>query len=329
MSTEFVQLSLAPMVIGVLAATACAVLGNFLVLRRQSLIGDAVSHVVLPGIVGAFLVTGTVAAWPMLIGATVAAILAAVLIEVVRLVGRIEPGAAMGVVFTTLFALGVLLLEQSDASAVHLDVEHALYGNLESLIWLDATGWGSLFDPAALAELPPQVLRLFVVCLLVALFVTALWKELVISTFDPVFADSIGIRTGVVGFGLVVMVAIAAVMAFDAVGSIIVIAMFVCPPAAARLMTDRLLPQIGWSIAFAFVSAVLGYVLAGYGPLWLGAEDSVSAAGMIATVSGLILGLACVFGPRRQGSKHSAHSRSTLLEIAVEQDAVSATRSAR
>jgi manganese/zinc/iron transport system permease protein len=104
------------------------------------------------------------------------------------------------------------------------------------------------------------------------------------------------------------MVAIAAVMAFDAVGSIIVIAMFVCPPAAARLMTDRLVAQIGWSIAFAVLSAVLGYVLAGYGPLWLGARNSVSAAGMIATVSGVILGLCCLFGPRRQGSKLSAQS---------------------
>jgi manganese/zinc/iron transport system permease protein len=328
MSSEFVQLSLIPILIGVLASIACAVLGNFLVLRRQSLIGDAVSHVVLPGIVGAFLVTGTVAAWPMLIGATVAAIIAAVLIEVVRRVGRIEPGAAMGVVFTTLFALGVLLLEQSDASSVHLDVEHALYGNLESLIWLDATGWNSLVNPADLAGLPPQVLRLFIVCLLVAVFVAALWKELVVSTFDPVFADSIGIKTGAVSFGLVLMVAIAAVMAFDAVGSIIVIAMFVCPPAAARLMTDRLLPQIGWSIAFAFLSAVLGYVLAGYGPLWLGAKNSVSAAGMIATVSGIILGLACLLGPRRQGSKLSAQSRPTH-DRGLDQDTSSAARSSR
>jgi manganese/zinc/iron transport system permease protein len=163
------------------------------------------------------------------------------------------------------------------------------------------------------------VLRLAIVCLAVGAFVLALWKELVVSTFDPVFADSIGIRTGVVGFGLVGMVAVAAVMAFDAVGSIIVIAMFVCPPAAARLMTDRLVPQIGWSIAFAVLSAVLGYVIAGYGPLWLGARNSVSAAGMIATVSGLVLGLACVFGPRRHGSKLSAQNRSAL-DATVEHD---------
>jgi manganese/zinc/iron transport system permease protein len=96
------------------------------------------------------------------------------------------------------------------------------------------------------------------------------------------------------------------VAAFDAVGSIIVIAMFICPPAAARLMTNRLAPQMAWSVGFATFAAVTGYVLAGYGPLWLGAASSVSAAGMIATVSGLVLGAACLFGPQRYGSKVAA-----------------------
>ena len=91
------------------------------------------------------------------------------------------------------------------------------------------------------------------------------------------------------------------------VGSIIVIAMFICPPAAARLMTDRIGPQIAWSVVFAVMSAVIGYVIAGYGPLWLGARSSVSAAGMIATVSGLILFICCLVGPRRRGVKLAAN----------------------
>jgi manganese/zinc/iron transport system permease protein len=221
----------------------------------------------------------------------------------VRRIGNVEPGAAMGVVFTAMFAAGVLVLERTDTSNVHLDVEHALYGNLESLIWLAGEGWGSLLDPQALAELPVQLPRLALVLLAVAAFIALFWKELVIGTFDPEFAASVGARPTAVSFALVIMVAVAAVAAFDAVGSIIVIAMFICPPAAARLMTDRLRPQIGWSVAFAVASAVLGYVLAGYGPLWLGARSSVSAAGMIATVSGVILMLACLFGPRRLGIK--------------------------
>ena len=298
---EFVPLSLTPLLIGIFAAIACALPGNFLVLRRQALIGDAISHVVLPGIVVAFLLTGAVTAWPMMLGAAGAALVSVVLIEAIRRLGQIETGAAMGVVFTAMFAGGVLLLERSDTSSVHLDVEHALMGNLESLIWLEATGWHSLLDGEALAGLPPELSRLAVVLLLVVLFTWIFWRPLKISTFDEGFAQVLGMRTGLLGIALVMIAAIAAVAAFDAVGSIIVIAMFICPPAAARLMTDSLGRQVAWSVVFATLSATLGYVFAGYGPLWLGASDSVSAAGMIATVSGAILALAALFGPRRRG----------------------------
>ncbi|MCV6586217.1 MAG: metal ABC transporter permease, partial [Marinibacterium sp.] len=296
---EFVPLSLTPLLIGICAALACALPGNFLVLRRQALIGDAISHVVLPGIVVAFLVTGVVATWPMMLGAAGAALVSVVLIEAVRRLGRVEPGAAMGVIFTAMFAAGVLLLEQSDTSSVHLDVEHALYGNLESLIWLDATGWASLVDPEALAGLPPELLRMALTLVVVILGLGLFWRPLVLSTFDEGFARTMGIRVNALGMALVIVAAIAAVAAFDAVGSIIVIAMFICPPAAARMMTNRLEGQVAWSVFFAAISAILGYVLAGYGPLWLGAADAVSAAGMIATVSGLILALAAKFGPCR------------------------------
>ncbi len=297
---EFVTLSLTPLVIGCLAAIACALPGNFLVLRRQALIGDAISHVVLPGIVVAFLITGTIATGPMMVGSAAAAMLAVAMIEGIRRFGRIEPGAAMGVTFTTLFAAGVLLLEQSDTSGVHLDVEHALYGNLESLIWLHASGWGSLLDPSALAELPPAFFRILAVTLAIAAFLAVFWRPLAISTFDEGFAASLGLPVRAIGLGLVVVSAAAAVAAFDAVGSIIVIAMFICPPATARLLTNRLGAQVAWSVVFALLSAVLGFVLAGYGPLWLGADDAVSAAGMIATVSGILLGLVAVSRQRRR-----------------------------
>ncbi|MES0825805.1 metal ABC transporter permease [Ruegeria sp. SCP11] len=296
---EFVPLSLTPLLIGTFAAIACALPGNFLVLRKQALIGDAISHVVLPGIVVAFLVTGAISTWPMMLGAAGASIVAVVMIEAIRRLGQIEPGAAMGVVFTTMFAGGVLLLEQTDTSTVHLDVEHALYGNLESLIWLDAVGWSSLMDLTALAGLPPELPRIALTLVGVILFIWLFWRPLKISTFDEGFARTIGIRTGALGLALVIVAAISAVAAFDAVGSIIVIAMFICPPAAARMMTNRLETQITWSVVFAVLSATSGYVLAGYGPLWLGGSDAVSAAGMIATMSGLILAGAALWGPCR------------------------------
>ena len=303
MGAEFVTLSLTPILIGICVAVACALPGNFLLLRGQALIGDAISHVVLPGIVVAFLLTGLVATGPMLLGAAAAAIVAVIAIEAIRRLGRIEAGAAMGVVFTAMFAGGVLLLEQSDTSNVHLDVEHALFGNLESLIWLDADGWASLLDPVALAGLPVELPRMALALVGVGLFVWLFWRPLALMSFDEGFAQGVGLHTGALGLALVIVSAVAAVAAFDAVGSIIVIAMFICPPAAARMMTNRLDHQVAWSIGFAVLAAVLGYVLAGYGPLWVGATASVSAAGMVATVSGVILGLAAVAGPHRMRNR--------------------------
>ena len=299
MGADFVQFSLTPILIGVLSAIACALPGNFLILRKQALIGDAISHVVLPGVVVAFLITGVVAAVPMLLGAAGAAIIAVILIEAIKRLGRIEAGAAMGVVFTTMFAAGVLILEQTDTSNVHIDVDHALMGNLESLIWFRAEGWHSLLDPSALATLPVELPRIAIVCAIVISLTENFWRWLKIATFDEGFAEALGIPASALGFGLVVTAAVAAVAAFDAVGSIIVIAMFICPPAAARLMTNSLKHQIWWSVAVATLSAILGYVFAGYGPLWFGATNAVSAAGMIAAVSGIILGLACLYGPHR------------------------------
>ncbi len=306
--SDFLVLSFAPMLVASLASLAAALVGNFLVLRRQSMLGDAISHVVLPGIVAGFLIAGTVSPLPMLAGATAAAVLSAVLIGLVQRLGGLEPGAAMGVVFTTMFAAGVLMLELSSARSVHLDVEHALLGNLESLIWLSGTDLSALLDPVALADLPPQLPRLVVVLAVVFAFVVLFWKELVVGSFDPVFAETVGARPALVDAALGLLAAVTAVFAFEAVGSILVIAMFVCPPAAARLMTDRLVPQIAWSALFALVSANLGYVLGGYGPMWIGVDASVSAAGMIAVVSGVILGLAALFGPRRKGTRRVGFS---------------------
>ncbi|MBX2854926.1 MAG: metal ABC transporter permease [Rhodobacteraceae bacterium] len=295
---DFVQLSLTPMLIGVLAAIACALPGNFLLLRRQALIGDAISHVVLPGVVVAFLLTGAVESLPMMLGAAAAALVAVGLIEAVKRLGRIDAGSAMGVVFTSMFAAGVLLLEQSDTSAVHLDVEHALMGNLESLIWFAADDWSSLLDPEALAALPPELPRIAIVAALIAALTLIFWRPLALATFDDGFARAMGVPTTLLSIGLTSTAAVAAVAAFDAVGSIIVIAMFICPPATARLTTDRLSAQVAWSVVYAALSAILGYILAGYGPLWLGGAHAVSAAGMIAAVSGVMLAIACLFSQK-------------------------------
>jgi manganese/zinc/iron transport system permease protein len=298
-TASFLQIDLPAMLAALLATLACALLGNFLVLRRQSLMGDAVSHAVLPGLVGSFLLLGTRAGWAMFAGALAAALLAAVLIELVRRLGRLESGAAMGVVFSIFFAAGVVMMEQAAAHSVDLDAECVLYGQLEDILWLAPTGWASLLEPAVWAEMPREVVTLAVVGTVTGLAVLAFYKELKLASFDPELATSLGFPAGVVNIGLMVLVGAVAVASFEAVGSILVIAMLICPAAAARLLTDRLGRQIALSLAFAFVAAVGGYLLAAFGPQLLGGEHSLAASGMIAVVCGLELTAAAVLSPRR------------------------------
>jgi len=297
--SEFVPLTLPPLVIATLAALACAGPGNFLLLRRQSLLGDAMAHVVLPGIVAAFLLTGSAAPGVMLAGALAAAALSSLLIEAIRRAARADAGAAMGATFTAMFASGVLLLEISGTSAMHLDVEHALYGSLEGLIWIDATGWASLTDPQALATLPPELPLLALVAAAILAALALFWRPLTIATFDEGFAATMGIPTRALSAGLTGLTALAAVAAFSAVGSILTIAMLVCPAATARLLTDSLPRQMLLSLAIAATTAILGTLAAGYLPLAMGLPFAVSAAGSIATLAGLFLALAAWIGPRR------------------------------
>lgn len=299
MSGFDVGLIFIPMLTGLIAALACALLGNFLVLRRESLIGDAISHVVLPGIVIAFVLTGSRATLPMLLGAAGAAIIAAVLINFVQQYGRVERGAAMGVVFTSLFALGVLLLENTSAGETHFDVEHALYGSLETIVWFEGIGWGSFLDSHALATIPHELTRLIIVLLCSSIFIFVMWRPLLIASFDSEFARSQGIRAGAIGLLLTIFVAIVSVAAFDAVGAIITIAMLICPAAAARLCTNRLGVQLALSLIFAAFCALCGFWFAGAAPQWAGLNASVSASGMIAIFAGLIVLAAVIGGPKR------------------------------
>ena len=245
-----------------------------------------------------FLVAGTRATWPIFVGATLAAVAAAVLVELVRRLGRLESGAAMGVVFSVFFAAGVLLIEQAAAHTIDLDAECVLYGQLEDILWLAPTGWASLLEPAVWADLPREVVTLLVVTVSCAVAVGVFYKELKITSFDPDLATTLGIPATLFNLGLMLLVGMVAVAAFEAVGSILVIAMFICPAAAARMLTDRLGAQIVLSLLIAAACAVVGYVAAAFGPFWLGGDHSLAASGMIAVVTGVALALAILLAPR-------------------------------
>ncbi len=282
---------------GTLAAVCCALLGNFLLLRKQSLLGDAISHTVLPGIVIGFLIFGTRSAGPMLLGAISAALVAAALIELVKRYGKLEPGAAMGVVFSVMFALGVLLIERAAARSVDLDAECVLYGQLEDVLWFGPESLEDLLVWSSWAGFPREATTLLIITLVVAALIVLFFKELRITAFDPELASSLGIPAGAVHFVTTALVAVAAVASFEAVGSILVVSMLVCPPAAARMFTDRLSAQVWLSAVFAVIAGVGGYVLGAFGPVWIGMAGSVSAAGMMSVLAGALMGAAIFLAP--------------------------------
>jgi len=284
---DFLRLDLPALLAAILACGICGLLGSFLVLRRDSLLGDALSHAVLPGIIAGFALTGARAGLPMLLGALAAALLAVVAISLVRRVARLESGAATGAVFTSFFALGLMLIEATGARSVDLDLDCVLFGQLEGLVWLEAQGFASLLDPAALAAVPRQLFLLAAVAVVLVALVALLWRPLHLLCFDPDYAAAIGLPARGLELALNLMVAAAAVAAFEAVGSILVVAMLVCPAAAIRLLTDSYRAQVLGGAVFGALLGALGYALAGPLPMALGHDAALNAAGVIGSLGGL------------------------------------------
>jgi manganese/zinc/iron transport system permease protein len=274
--------------VGILCAVASALLGNFLVLRRMSMLGDAITRAVLPGLAVAFFVSHSRASFPMFIGAVIVGILTAFFTEWIRRVGRVDEGASMGVVFTTLFALGLVMIVQA-ADKVDLDAGCVLYGAIEMTPIDTVNVWGR--------AVPRAFLALGAVTIINGLFVVLFYKELKVSSFDPQLATATGFNASLMHYLLMVLVAVTAVASFESVGSILVVAMFIVPPAAAYMLTDRLHVMIGLSLIVAIGSAVLGHVSAMVVPGWFG-FPSTTTAGMMAVASGVLLTFATLLGPR-------------------------------
>lgn len=274
--------------VGVLCAVASALLGNFLVLRKLSLLGDAMTHAILPGLAAAFFLTDSRSSVPMFLGAAVVGALTALFTEWIRGVGRVDEGASMGVVFTSLFALGLVLIVQA-ADRVDLDPGCVLYGAIE-LTPLDTVRLGS-------AHVPRAFLTLLGVAAANTAFVALFFKELKISSFDPALATTEGFHARLIHYLLMILVAVTAVASFEAVGNILVVAMLIVPPAAAYLLTDRLSRMVGLSVLLAAASAVFGHVGAIAVPAAFGYR-STTTGGMMAVAAGLILLAAALFAPR-------------------------------
>ena len=274
--------------VGAFAAVACTLLGNFLVLRKMSMLGDAITHAVLPGIAIAFFFTQSRSSVPMFLGAVVVGLLTALFTEWIRDTGGVDEGASMGVVFTSLFALGLVMLVQT-ADTVDLDPSCVLYGSIE-MTFLDTVKVGRWDIPRAALVLGP-------VTVINALFVVLFFKELRLTSFDPALATTMGFSSKWMHYGLMVLVSVTAVACFESVGSILVVAMFVVPAAAAYMLTDRLSLMIAIGVVLAAGSAALGHLMAMKVPTWFD-YGSTTTSGMIAVAAGLIFVAAASFGPR-------------------------------
>jgi manganese/zinc/iron transport system permease protein len=264
-------------------AAACALPGVFLVLRRLALISDAISHAILLGIVVAFFAVEDLTS-PLLIGgAALTGLLTVVLVELLERTRLVREDAAIGLVFPVLFSIGVILIARF-ADEVHLDVDAVLLGELAFAPFdrIVLGGWD--LGPKGLWVMG-GILALNVV--LIALF----YKELKLVSFDTGLAVALGFSPALVHYGLMSIVSVTAVGAFDAVGSILVVALMIAPPATAYLLTDRLGLMLFLSAATGVASAIAGYWVAH----WLDA----SIAGSMAGAAGALFGVAWLFAPGR------------------------------
>ena len=285
------------LLVGSLVAASCALVGSFLVLRRLALVGDAISHAVLPGIVIAFLLTGSRASLPMVVGAAALGVLTVFLVEMLCRTRRLSEDASIGVVFPALFSVGVVLVSRY-AGQVDLDLECVLYGDI-AYVPLDVLYWGG-------RSIGPKALWVTgSVLVMNLLLVVGLYKELKLTTFDPELAASLGYSPVLVHYVLMTAVSVTVVGAFESVGAILVVALLVVPPATAYLLTHRLRVMLVLAVAVGVASTVLGYELA----RWLDA----SIAGGMGAAAGALFVLALLLAPR-QGlvARAVAHRRLAL-----------------
>lgn len=271
--------------VSVAVGVTCALAGTMLVIRRQSLMGDAISHAVLPGLAMAFLLSGSLGTGAMLLGALAAGLLTTFLTETLSRRGGVSADSALGVVYTSLFAIGVILVKRF-LHGVHFDVKCVYEGSLLNAVLethdFNFLGYGLQVPQALVATLGVLISLLF--CKLL------LWKELRLCAFDPALATTMGFSATAMHYLVMALVAVTAAVSFEAVGAILVVAMMIAPAATAQLLTDRLAPMTLIAASLAALYGVIGFQLS---VAW-----DVSSSGMMACLAGVGYLVAAIASPR-------------------------------
>ena len=269
--------------IAVVVAAACALPGVFLVLRRMAMMSDAISHTVLLGIVLAFFVVEEFGHPLLMVGAAAIGLLTVTLVEIIAKTKLVKEDASIGIVFPALFSIAVILVSVF-ARNVHLDEHVVFQGDLAFAPFDRMIVFGIDLGP-----------RTFVIMsgilLLNLLYIVLFYKELKLATFDAGLAAALGFSPAIIHYSLMALVSITAVGAFDAVGSILVIALMIVPPVTAYLLTDRLAHMLLYSVLIGVLGAVTGY--------WLARMLDGNIGGAMVTMLGVLFGIAFLLAPRR------------------------------
>lgn len=274
--------------VAVTTAIACALPGVFVVLRRNSMLVDAISHAVLPGIVVGYFFTHDLRSPVLIVGAALAGLVVVLGSEYLSATGLLAGDAPQGLVFPALFSLGVIMVTLNFAN-VHLDTHTVLVGDLNLAAFHQLEIGGAIIGPAYLYVM-------LAVLLVNALFLALTYRQLRITTFDPEFARSLGLRAGLLNTVFMFLVSVTVTAAFNGAGAILVIALVVAPAATAYLLTDRLPVMIVLTVLIAAAGALTGF--------WLAyAVDAATSAGM-SVFYGLIFTVAFASTRLRAHTRH-------------------------
>lgn len=257
--------------IAVLVSVGCALPGCFLVLRRMSMMADAITHTILLGIVLAFFVTEDLSSPLLICGATAMGVVTVWLSELLKKTHLVAEDASIGLVFPLLFSVAIILIAKY-AGSVHLDTDAVLLGEL-AFAPFDRLVVAGVDIGARARYLSGGILLMNLLC------IGSFYKELKLATFDPLFASTIGFCPVLLHYGLMTLVSLTAVGSFESVGSVLVIAFMIGPPATAFLLTDALRYMLLLSGLIGAISGIVGVRLAYF--------FDVSIAGSIAGVIGI------------------------------------------
>lgn len=264
---------------GSLVAITSGLLGCYLILRKMAMVGDAISHAVLPGIAIAFLISGSRNSVPMLIGAAAFGMLCTVLIELFNKKAKLQEDASIGISFTWLFAIGVIIITYF-ADKVDLDQECVLYGEI-TFINFETT-----------LNVPDAVWMLGGLLIIILTFIIIGYKGLYLTTFDPDYAATIGISVVIWHYLLMGAVSLTTVLSFESVGAILVVAFLIVPGATAYLLTHDFRRMLFISVIVGVFASIAGYYLA--------VILNASISGAMVTVLGVEFVIAFIYSLQRK-----------------------------